>query len=439
MKIKFIIPFIIVLLSVKPVDAQKLNYKISENANRMFLLENYKRAKELYRELYKKNYNNYRNKFRFGVCLVYTYERKDALSLLNSTKTFPGTPKEVWFHIAKAYHLDNKFEQAISHYETFINTDYPNYQLTLRAKRNIEMCNNAKKLMQDSIEVEFVALGDEINTEYDEYLPFITSKADLLIFSTRRLGTTGRVYDLESYFTADIYSSKFKYGKWSKAKTIGPPNSYGNEDCAGMSENGKYIFYHVNNPKSKNNLQLSEKGKSTYGRSVEIESKEINMKSNKQISATMSNDGNYMIFSSDRKDGYGGSDLYISKKIKNKKDSTKTEWSEPINLGDKINTPYDDSYPYLVNNGKTLLFASKGHNSMGGYDIFYTSFDIDNLTSETPKNIGYPINDTDDNTNICFTSDPKIAFISTFRKEGKGNLDIYKLIFKNPLPFLSNE
>ena len=126
-----------------------------------------------------------------------------------------------------------------------------------------------------------------------------------------------------------------------------------------------------------------------------------------------------MIFSSNRRGGFGGNDLYISKKIKDKKDSTKTTWGEPKNLGHKINTPYDDAYPYLVNDGKTLLFASKGHNSMGGYDIFYIPFNPENISTDTPENIGYPINDTDDNTNISFTNDNKIAYISTFRKKWK--------------------
>lgn len=419
------------------MSAQKLNYKIPENAYRMFMLENYKRAKELYRDLYKENYNNYKNKYRFGVCLVYTYERKDALSLLNSTKNFPGTPKEVWFHMGKAHHLNNNFDEAIKNYNKYLSTDFPDHIISERAKRNIEMCENAKTLMKDSIEVEFINFGTEINTKDDEYLPFVTAKGDLLVYSTRREGTTGRIYDLESYYTADIYSSKFKYGKWSKAKSIGAPNSYGNEDCAGMSENGKYIFYYVNNPKSKSNLQMSEKGKSTYGRSIEIESKEINSKSDLQISATISNDGMHMIFSSDRRGGSGGSDLYICKKVKNKKDSTKLEWGEPVNLGAKVNTEYDELYPYLVNDGKTLLFASQGHNSMGGFDIFYSSINLETLICKSPKNIGYPINDTDDNTNISFTEDKKTAYISSYRKEGKGNLDIYKLLFKEPLPFFN--
>lgn len=433
MKLRFIILFFF-LISIS-LSAQKLNYKISENAYRMFTLENYKRAKELYRELYKKNYNNYKNKYRFGVCLVYTYERKDALSLLNSTKNFPGTPKEVWFHMGKAHHLNNNFEEAIKNYNKYLSTDFPDHLTSERAKRNIEMCENAKRLMKDSIEVEFINFGELVNTEYDEYLPHITASEDLLVYSTRRQGTTGRVYDLESYYTADIYSTKFKYGKWSKAKSIGSPNSYGNEDCAGMSENGNYILYYVNNPENKNNLQLSEKGKSTYGRSIKIDSKEINSKSDLHISATISNDGMYMIFSSDRRGGFDGSDLYISKKVKSKKDSTKLEWGDPINLGSKINTKYNELYPYLVNDGKTLLFASEGHNSMGGFDIFYVKINLETLEVGTPKNIGYPINDTDDNTNISFTADKKTAYISTFRKDGYGNLDIYKLVFKEPLPF----
>ena len=144
-----------------------------------------------------------------------------------------------------------------------------------------------------------------------------------------------------------------------------------------------------------------------------------------------------LFFSSDRRGGYDGSDLYISKKVKSKKGSTKFEWGEAINLGSKINTKYNEAYPYLVNDGKTLLFASEGHNSMGGFDIFYVNINLESLEVGTPKNIGYPINDTDDNTNICFTEDKKTAYISSYRIDGMGNLDIYKLIFKEPLPFFN--
>lgn len=429
--------FIFSLITFK-VNAQKLNYQISENANRMFMMENYKRAKELYRELYKENYNNLKNKYRFGVCLVYTYNTKDAITLLESIVSYPSTPTDVFFHLGKAYHLENNFDKAISYYEKYINTDVIIPDIMNRAKRNIQMCENAKLLMKDSLKVELINMGRNINTIYDEYTPYITPEADKLIFSTRRLGTTGRIYDLESYYTADIYISKKKSTEWDKAKSIGIPNSYGNEETGGMSENANYIFYYVNNPKSKNNLQVAEKSRSSYVKAVKIESKSINLSSSEQITATISNDGEYLIFSSNRRGGLGGYDLYLSKKIVDKKDSTKTNWDEPKNLGEKINTPYNDAYPYLINEGKTLLFASEGHNSMGGYDIFYTSINLETLEVEALTNIGYPINTTDDNTNISFDETKKVGYVSMYNEESIGNLDIYKVILNNQLPFLKD-
>lgn len=437
--IKKSIPFLIVfsLIAFK-ANAQKLNYQISENANRMFMLENYKRAKELYRELYKENYNNYKNKYRFGVCLVYTYDTKNAISLLESIATYPSTPTDVFFHLGKAYHLQNNFDKAIGYYKKYLENDIIIPDLVIRAKRNIEMCKNAQLLMKDSLKIELINMGRNINTIYDEYTPYITPDEDNIIFSTRRLGTTGRVYDLESYYTADIYISKKKSAEWDKAKSIGAPNSYGNEETGGISENANYIFYYVNNPKSKNNLQMAEKSRSSYIKAVKIESKEINLSSNEQTTATMSNDGEYLIFSSNRKGGFGEYDLYISKKIPDKKDSTKTDWGEPKNLGEAINTPFNDAYPYLINEGKTLLFASEGHNAMGGYDIFYTSINLETLEIETPTNIGYPINTTDDNTNISFEKNKKIGYTSLYNSESIGNLDIYKVILNNQLPFLKD-
>jgi tetratricopeptide (TPR) repeat protein len=399
------------------------------------MLENYKRASELYRELYKKNYNNHRNKYRYGVCLVYTHDIKNALSLLENVKSIVTTPPEVLFHIGKAYHLSNNFNEATKYYNKYLATIPSDPALLKRAIRSVEMCNNAKTLMKDSLKVEFVNMGKYINTQYDEYIPFISPKEDLLTYSTRRLGTTGRVYDLESYYTADIYAVKYKYGAWGKAKSIGAPNSYGNEHVAGGSENGKFLLYYVNNPESKNNLQLAKKGKSSFTRSVKIDSKYINLNSSEQESATISNDGKYLIFASKRKGGYGGLDLYICEQVADKKDSTKTKWGPAKNLGNTINTKYDDAYPYLINNGSYLIFASEGHNSMGGYDIFYTKFNIETLAAEKPKNMGYPINTTDDNYSISFNESKNHGYISRYDKNGEGNLDIYKVILNEKFPF----
>lgn len=428
MKNKVVIFLLFLAFLSQNTFSQKLNYEISNNASKMFELKNYQRAKELYRETYKKDLTNIKIKYRFGVCLVYTYDRTDAIKILKDVSLKPSVPKEVWYHLARAYHLSNRYEKAIKNYNKYININSPQAELLINCKRNIEMCNNAKILIQNPLNISYENLGKRVNSKGKEYLPLITPEENFLIFSTRRQGTTGRIYDLEGYFTADIYAAKYKYGKWSKSRSIGAPNSYGNEQTAGISEDGKSVLYYVNNPASKNNLQLAKKSRSSFRKAVKIESKNVNQNSSEQVSSTISNNGDYIIFSSNKSGGSGEQDLYISKKLPN------GEWAEAINMGKTINTPYDENYPYLKDNGMTLYFSSTGHNSMGGYDLFKSTFDLAEKEWSKPINLGYPLNTPDDNLNITFSENNKFAYIATNRKDSEGDLDIYRVNFKDVSP-----
>jgi tetratricopeptide (TPR) repeat protein len=410
------------------VLSQKLNYEISDNPSRMFELKNYSRAKELYREKYKKDLSDKKIKYRFGVCLVYTFEIEDGIKALESIATNTDTPIEVWYHLARGYHLKNRFEKAISLYKKYNNISDSKADLIVKAKRNIVMCTNAKTIINKPLNLTFENLGKRVNSKGKEYLPLITPDETMLFYTTRRLGTTGRIFDLEGYYTSDIFLSKYKYGKWSKARSIGAPNSYGNEQTAGISEDGKTILYYVNNPQSKNNLQVSSKSKSSFKRAVKIESKEINNNSGIQSSATISNNKDYIIFSSDKEEGLGKTDLYICKKLPNDK------WAKPVNMGNIINTKYEESYPYLCDNGMTLYFSSTGHNSIGGFDVFVSYFDLAKKEWSKPVNVGYPLNTAHDNIAISFSKTKKYAYIATHRKDSYGDLDIYKVNFIDATP-----
>ena len=420
--------FIFFALFSISINAQKLNYEISDNASKMFELENYTRAKELYREDYKKDLTNVKTKYHFGVCLVYTYEVDDAIKILEAIANNNSTPIEVWYHLARAYHLSNRYDKAITTYAKYSKLSGANAKLITNCTRNIEMCNNAKILIKTPLNIVFENLGKKVNSKGKEYLPILTPDENMLLYTTRRKGTTGMIYDLEGYFTADIFLSKYKYGAWSNGRSNGYPNSHGNEQTAGISENGNFILYYVNNPLSKNNLQLSLKTKSSFKKSEMIASKEINRSESEQISATISNDGNYIIFSSNRISGLGGHDLYICRKLPN------GTWAEPINMGKTINTSSDEIYPYLSNDGSELYFASQGHNSIGGYDIFKSQFDLSTKEWLKPENIGYPLNTPDDNMSICFDETKKYAYVAANRKDAIGDLDIYRVNFLDAPP-----
>jgi hypothetical protein len=144
---------------------------------------------------------------------------------------------------------------------------------------------------------------------------------------------------------------------------------------------------------------------------------DINTKS-WETHVTVSADGNTLFFVSDREGGFGGRDIYRCVKLPT------GDWSKALNVGASLNTKYEEDSPFLSADGKTLYFASTGHKSMGGFDIFYSTIGSDEQWS-TPEPIGYPLNTVDDDVFFVPTADQKRAYYSSRKEEGFGLKDIY--------------
>ncbi len=99
------------------------------------------------------------------------------------------------------------------------------------------------------------------------------------------------------------------------------------------------------------------------------------------------------------------------------------EWSKSQNLGSVVNTPYDEDGVFIHPNGRTMYFASKGHNSMGGFDIF-TSEMADDGTWGKPENISYPLNTVDDDVFFVTTADGRRGYFSSDKNGGYGEKDL---------------
>ncbi|MCB0381723.1 MAG: PD40 domain-containing protein, partial [Flavobacteriales bacterium] len=150
----------------------------------------------------------------------------------------------------------------------------------------------------------------------------------------------------------------------------------------------------------------------------------INSK-NQETSACFSPDGNTIYFVSNRPDGIGGKDIYKSTKNKDGK------WGEAENLGRTINTIDDEDAVFLHADGKTLYFSSKGHKTMGGYDIFKSTYEKGKWS--TPENIGYPINTADDDVCFVLTASGEYGYYTSAKLDGKGKRDIYRVSFIDEL------
>jgi len=400
----------------------------NKNAKDNFSLGNYKDALNDYLALIKNDSTNITYNFRIGVCYLYTdIDKSKAIYYLEKVIASPKADVNAWYEIGRAYMFDYNFDKAISCFKKYKSITNGKESFQLSSERMIQMCEEAKKQVKNPVNVTIENAGPEINSAYADYNPYIPSDESYMIFSSRRAGNTGNMQDFDGYNTADIYISYQKYGKWTKAKGIGNTiNSGLVEESVGLSSDGSKLFVYADNYNAASTVMVSDKKGKTFGK-PELLGNNIN--SLKLVtSATISTDKKMLVFACDKNEAEGGMDLYMCRKLPS------GEWSTPENLGGKINTIYDEDFPYFAPDGKTLYFSSQGHNSMGGFDIFKTTYDKNTNTWSDPVNLGYPINTPDDDMTISFSATGRHAYIASLRKGGYGNLDIYKVIFNDADP-----
>lgn len=334
------------------------------------------------------------------------------------------------YDLGRAYMMDYRFDDAIAQFQIFLSKlKGSEKDLPIPTTRIIEMCEYAKKAHKDPANVTIQNIGMEINTEYPDYNAFVDESESLLLFTSRRKGNIGNFQDTDGLLTADVFMSIAWEDTWQKPRRMtSAVNSYLIEESVGMTADGQDLFIYVYNENGMDDVFISSKKGRQFKKAEYLM---VNSKY-EESSAVMSPDKRYIIIASKRPGGFGGKDLYISKKLPN------DSWSEPRNLGPTINTEYDEDFPSFSPCGTKLYFASKGHQGMGGYDLFKSDIDLASSTFSTPENLKYPINTPDDNKTISFTRSGRYAYIADLRKDGHGNLDIYKVIFHDiPAPYVT--
>jgi Tol biopolymer transport system component len=228
-------------------------------------------------------------------------------------------------------------------------------------------------------------------------------------------------YMVSLKFYDAVMFSRFLNGKWSGPINITPDLQIdGNYFISCLSADGKLLFLSKEDDDN-SDIYMSTYVGETWTKIVKL-NKNINTKY-WESHGFISEDGNQLFFASDKPGGFGGLDLYTSKKVNG-------EWSQPVNLGPELNTQFNEDRPFVINNGKTIFFCSQGHETIGGYDIFRSDLQSNGLWSK-PKNLGYPINTPDDDVFFMPVGDGKSGYYSRYKETGGyGKEDIYKITFK---------
>jgi len=391
-------------------------------AKEHFVNRNYLFAMRSYSDLIKMEPKNVDYNYKLGICYLNTnIDKKQAIKYLEFVTKQKDFDNEAWFDLGRAYQCNNRFEDAIK--------AYTEYKKSARAKdmekaeHQIEMCNNGKEFIKFPLNVTFENLGKEVNSEYPDYYPFVTADESFIVFTSRREDNIGGGVEVDGYYSSDIYSSVVVNGKWTKSKNIGAPiNTRYDEQAVSLTSDGKNMIVYLDHIDSLGNIYICPENKRLFQKIIKLND---NVNSGFETSGSISADGNIIFFASDRSGGFGGTDIYMAKKLPN------GQWALPQNLGPSINTKYNEDFPRLADDGKTLYFSSQGHSSMGDYDVFKAIWDQENNKWSESKNLGYPINNGDDNRNVSPTANEKVLYLSTVRDKGLGDLDIYRVTFND--------
>jgi len=389
-------------------------------AESYYLFEEYKDALPLYQKILAEDTENYNINFKVGICYLndpylknksVKYLEKAAANIdpkcnQNSLKE-RNAPPEALFYLGNAYRINNRLNEAIDIYKKFLEILDPEIYDDELVKNHIKACEIALKLMAKPNYVITENLGEVINSQFSDINPIISGDESTLVY-TKKL----RFYDA-------VFYSKKENGSWGYPINLTPEFALdGNSYSTGLSYGGDEIFVYRSDGYD-GNIYSSKfiDGKWTKLQKL---NDHINTKY-WESHASISSDGKVLYFTSNRRDGYGGLDIYRSERTGN------GDWGPAVNLGNVINSKYNEDTPFITTDGKTLYFSSLGHYNMGGYDIFYSILSEDGKWS-TPVNLGYPINTTGDDIFFVPGKDDQYAYYSMYeRDEVYGLNDIFRV------------
>ncbi len=410
-----------------PKDHAKALVKL---ANEIYAFGSKLDALELYVSALKEDSTNVEGNFMAGICYLETNSKYKGLPyLMKAYELDFKFHRKTLFYIAECHHFSNQFEDAIVYYKHYRNKTKKDFakkkikedeynSINAGIKRRIEECHHGIHMIKHPVNIEIMDIGDNVNSRFPDYTPAITADEKTMIFTSRRQGSTGDLLHSDHLHYEDIYISHMQdNGHWSKAENIGVDiNTIQHDAVVSVSPDGKHLFiYKDNGGGDLYESRMSEGGK--WSKPTPI--KAVNSKSF-EGHITESKDGDYFIFSSNRKGGHGGLDLYMITKDK------KGKWGKPVNLGKPINTKHDEESPFLDLNGN-LYFSSRGHKSMGGYDIVQATHDKVKNHWSHPHNLGFPINSADDDLYFVLPGKGERGYFSSYKEPSYGGKDIYMI------------
>ncbi|MBN2613028.1 MAG: PD40 domain-containing protein [Bacteroidales bacterium] len=408
----------IICVTAYPQTQSELKEMFLE-AESYFLFEEYADALPLYQKILHAEPENDHIRYKIGICYLNNpYQKEKSISYLQkAVKNINAgfrennfkekqAPPESYYYLGNAYRVNNRLNEAIETYEYFKTILDPVVYDASLVDKQIKACKVALDIEKRPNYIVKQNLGEDINSRFAEINPIVSGDESTLVF-TKKL----QFYD-------GVFYCKKENGKWSYPVNLTPSFALdGNSYCTGLSWNGSELLVYRSDGFD-GNVYISFRDGEKWSK-LEKLGGNINTKY-WESHASFSPDGQTLYFTSNRNGGFGGLDIYTSKRL------GKNNWGEPVNFGQTINSEYNEDSPFLTGDGKTIYFSSQGHYNMGGFDIFYSTL-LENGTWSKPLNAGYPINTTGDDLFFVPVKNGEFAYYAMFDPElGYGLDDLYR-------------
>lgn len=456
---RLLVVFVLTMIFCRANEMRGQNVEaLVHKANHHFHKKHYGEAIPLYLQIARSMPNDYISEDELNYALAYAYFYSDtakekSIPYFEKFISLVDTVYEPHFLLGQMYQYAHKYNQALAQYQIFkklVDADsitdkalIAKVQSTLN--RQMASCNYGLALMASPIKAFDQNLGDTLNTRYSEYAPAITTHEEKLVFTRRSPQTTGGKLAPDGDYFEDIYicdiiegrlmhrfefDSSLQTGytnllasmKFSSPNSLGPNiNSPAHEGCVTFSFDARRLFIYKD-------LKVWETEEKDGVWQAPHEMTGISALLNKQSyepSISLSTDENTIYIACEQPGGFGGLDLYRSVK-------TNGQWGPLENLGPQINTAEDEDSPYIDPDNRHLYFSSKGHSSMGGFDIFRTEFDGKNWS--VPGNLGYPVNSAGDDIFFVMPLRYNRGYYSSNKIGGHGKMDLYRVTFSDLRP-----
>lgn len=413
------------LLLVVPLNAQKKSElkAIWLEAESHYLYGEYELANPLYLILDDLIPGNANIKYKIGNCYLNIFDEKpkaipfleaavkntDYSSRSNLLKE-KKAPLDAYFSLATSYLIANKLDSALLTYQMFRRLLAESDGMTNQEfiDQQIQACNIASEKMKSPINVQINPLKEYINQGSVNDRPVVSFDGRTMAYTEKR--------GLENV----VFVTRKEGNGWGTPVDITVEAAMGS-DCrtTSLNSDGTELFL-FKNDNFDGNIYVTRYVNGKWTPVTKL-NKNINTKYY-ESHASVSPDGRKLYFASNREGSLGELDLWMSEK------DASDDWGVPVNLGNTVNTPFNEETPFISNDGKTLTFSSEGHGSMGGYDFFITRFGTAGWSK--PENMGYPLSTTDDDLGYQPVNDGAYGFYSLMT--GYKKKEIAEVTFNTP-------